>query len=326
MFWYPKTRRLTMLELSTIQSKVDCGFEVDKISVVKPPPSSTVDLWILPIISPKQAGRLLDQPAPALVSAHARSFGAKTISSSLFTVTRSLFCHHAGSGFFDNNRQEEQEASSRRRRLPNDRNSAACRVLRKSFIRLANVAKSSTEYKSQLGKWCDELLTLNGCKDDVDGLVGRGETFLVKEEFEEAVRTFERAFESSVRSDRDIDQRLQRAQKLLKQSKQKDYYKILDVSRDADAKTIKKAYRKQAKKAHPDQGGSEAKMALLNEAYEVLSNPELRQRFDNGEDPMDPMSQQGGHPFANEQHPFAQLFQQAEPGDRGFQVPWWCGH
>jgi len=38
-------------------------------------------------------------------------------------------------------------------------------------------------------------------------------------------------------------------------------------------------------------------MAALNEAYEVLSNPELRQRFDNGEDPMDPQAQQGGHPF-----------------------------
>ncbi|KAF9567663.1 hypothetical protein CPC08DRAFT_814158 [Agrocybe pediades] len=192
------------------------------------------------------------------------------------------------------------------------------RVLCKSFTRLADVAKSSSEYKSQREKWCDELLTLDGCKEDVDGFVGRGETLLVKEEFEEAVRTFERAFESSGRSDRDIHQRLQRAQKLLKQSKQKDYYKILDVSRDADAKTIKKAFRKQAKKAHPDKGGSEAKMALLNEAYEVLSNPELRQRFDNGEDPMDPMSQQGGHPFANGQHPFAQFFQQGGPGGRGF--------
>lgn len=38
-----------------------------------------------------------------------------------------------------------------------------------------------------------------------------------------------------------IHQRLQRAQKLLKQSRQKDYYKILDVPRDADQATIKKA-------------------------------------------------------------------------------------
>ncbi|KAF8972098.1 hypothetical protein BDZ97DRAFT_1650271 [Flammula alnicola] len=185
------------------------------------------------------------------------------------------------------------------------------RALCKSYTHLADVAKSSTEYKTQMERWCDELLTLDGCKDDVDGLVGRGEALLAKEDFEEAVRVLERAFESSGRSDRDIHQRLQKAQKLLKQSKQKDYYKIVGVSRDADAKTIKKAYRKAAKTAHPDKGGSEAKMALLNEAYEVLSNPELRQRFDAGEDPMDPMAQQGGNPFANGQHPFAQFFQQS---------------
>ncbi|THH21287.1 hypothetical protein EW146_g262 [Bondarzewia mesenterica] len=73
------------------------------------------------------------------------------------------------------------------------------------------------------------------------------------------------------------------------------------------------------KKAHPDKGGSEAKMAAVNEAYEVLSNPELRQRFDNGDDPNDPMGgQQGGNPFggANTFHggnPF-QFFQHAGSG------------
>lgn len=43
--------------------------------------------------------------------------------------------------------------------------------------------------------------------------------------------------------DRDVQihQRLQKAQKLLKLSKQKDYYKVLGVARDADTKTIKKA-------------------------------------------------------------------------------------
>ena len=50
-------------------------------------------------------------------------------------------------------------------------------------------------------------------------------------------------------------------------------YQVIGVSRDADAKTIKRAYRQAAKKAHPDKGGSEAKMAALNEAWEVLSKP-----------------------------------------------------
>ncbi|KAG5640914.1 hypothetical protein DXG03_006673 [Asterophora parasitica] len=183
------------------------------------------------------------------------------------------------------------------------------RALCKSYTQLGN--------KKEVGKWCEELLTLNGCAEDVDGLVGRGEVLLGKQEWEEAVRVLEKAFELSGQGSRDIHQRLQRAQKLLKQSKQKDYYKILGVSRDADAKTIKRAFRQGAKVAHPDKGGSEAKMAALNEAYEVLTNPELRQRFDNGEDPNDPMAQQGGHPFPAGQHPFAQFFQQQGGGFPG---------
>jgi DnaJ family protein C protein 3 len=80
--------------------------------------------------------------------------------------------------------------------------------------------------------------------------------------------------------------------------------------------------RKAAIKAHPDKGGSEAKMAAVNEAYEVLSKPELRQRFDNGDDPNDPMAQQGGHPFNQGGggfaggNPFAHFFQQG--GGEGF--------
>jgi len=182
------------------------------------------------------------------------------------------------------------------------------RALCKSYTRVSDNSQS-TEYKAQMERWCEELLTLEGCKEDVDGLVGRGQALLEKEEWEDAVRALEKAFEISGRSDREILQRLQKAKKLLKQSKQKDYYKIVGVSRDADPRTIKKAYRKAAKLAHPDKGGSEAKMALLNEAYEVLSNPELKQRFDNGEDPMDPMAGQGGSPFAAGEHPFAHFFQ-----------------
>ena len=47
-----------------------------------------------------------------------------------------------------------------------------------------------------------------------------------------------------------------------------DYYKTLGVPRDADADTIKKAFRKLARKYHPDAGGDEAKFKEINEAYE----------------------------------------------------------
>ena len=60
----------------------------------------------------------------------------------------------------------------------------------------------------------------------------------------------------------------------------KDFYDILGVSRTASADEIKKAFRKQARKHHPDAGGSEERFKELNEAYEVLSDPEKRAQYD----------------------------------------------
>ena len=53
-------------------------------------------------------------------------------------------------------------------------------------------------------QWCEELLGMQGHESDPDGLVGRGEAALKKEEWEEAVRIFEKAFESSGRTNRDV--------------------------------------------------------------------------------------------------------------------------
>jgi DnaJ-class molecular chaperone len=63
----------------------------------------------------------------------------------------------------------------------------------------------------------------------------------------------------------------------------KDYYKTLGVERTADEKAIKTAYRKLARKYHPDVAkdkSSVGRFQEINEAYEVLSDPEKRRRYD----------------------------------------------
>ena len=63
----------------------------------------------------------------------------------------------------------------------------------------------------------------------------------------------------------------------------KDYYQTLGVARDAGAEDIKRAYRKLARKYHPDvskEADASERMAEVNEANAVLSDPEKRAAYD----------------------------------------------
>ena len=64
----------------------------------------------------------------------------------------------------------------------------------------------------------------------------------------------------------------------------RDYYEILEISKSASADEIKKAYRKMAIKFHPDKNPgdkvAEEKFKEAAEAYEILSSPEKKQRYD----------------------------------------------
>ena len=85
-----------------------------------------------------------------------------------------------------------------------------------------------------------------------------------------------------------------RAEVELKRSKKVDYYKVLGVSKTATEAEVKKAFRKESLKHHPDKGGDEEKFKLCNEAYGVLSDDQQRRRYDSGVDDMDDMDLGGG--------------------------------
>jgi len=129
-------------------------------------------------------------------------------------------------------------------------------------------------------------------------------------DFEDAVRAWRRAAEID-HGNQKIREGLHRAEVALKQSKQKNYYKILGVPRNAETGAIKKAYRKLAKETHPDRHSEKSeeerktlqvKFELIAEAYEVLSSDELRGKYDRGEEVFENQGNnnnhhQGGFPF-----------------------------
>jgi len=78
----------------------------------------------------------------------------------------------------------------------------------------------------------------------------------------------------------------------------RDYYEILGVDKSATESELKSAYRKLALKWHPDKNkdeGAESKFKEINEAYEVLSNPEKKAKYDQfGHAAFDPSAGFGG--------------------------------
>ena len=151
------------------------------------------------------------------------------------------------------------------------------------------------------------------------GLLQQSKAQLDSENFEAAINTLKKASEARPDKQDIVNPLMQNAQVALKRSKTKDYYKVLGVPNDADERQIKAAYRKISKIHHPDKAAkqgltkeeAEKKMASINEAYEVLSNPELRERFDRGDDPNS--HEQQGNPFG-QGSPF--MFQQGGGGQQ----------
>jgi molecular chaperone DnaJ len=100
----------------------------------------------------------------------------------------------------------------------------------------------------------------------------------------------------------------------------KDYYQVLGVSRDADEKEIKKAYRTLARKYHPDinkDASSEDRFKSINEAYQVLSDADKRAKYDRFGSEWDRVQTSPGGTNAAD---FSEWFSQSAGGQPGHGV------
>ncbi|KAI8871151.1 TPR-like protein [Ramicandelaber brevisporus] len=170
------------------------------------------------------------------------------------------------------------------------------------LAKLACRAYAGQSKRAETLEWCS--LALVELPEDAGSLYRHGEALLeVGDDIDGAVRDLSKAHELTQGHPQNhrIAELLQKALRLQNVRKQRDYYKILGVSRDASQRDIKKAYRSMAQQWHPDTYRGELsaeevtkKMAEINDAYAVLSDEEKKQQYDMGSDPNDPMGGRGG--------------------------------
>ncbi|KAI8556350.1 hypothetical protein RHMOL_Rhmol05G0245900 [Rhododendron molle] len=173
---------------------------------------------------------------------------------------------------------------------------------------------------------CTEVLDIDG--ELVEALVQRGEAKLLIEDWEGAVADLKSAAEKSPQ-DMNIREVLMKAEKSLKLSQRKDWYKILGVSKTAAISDIKRAYKKLALQWHPDKNvdnreEAEAKFREIAAAYEVLGDEDKRTRYDRGEDLEEMGMGSGGggfNPFGGGGQQFTFHFEGGFPGGGGGGFP-----
>jgi len=146
-------------------------------------------------------------------------------------------------------------------------------------------------------KACSEAIKI---EDEPRLFCDRADAFLQEDMYDEALNDFRAALEREEGFTR-AKEGIAKAQKLQKQAGKRDYYKILGVKRSSTKKEINKAYKKLAMQWHPDKfqdeedkKTAEKKFMDIAAAKEVLTDPDMRSKYDQGEDPLDPEGGGGG--------------------------------
>jgi len=139
-------------------------------------------------------------------------------------------------------------------------------------------------------------------QDYIKAYTRRAQCYSELKMYAEAVRDYEWVLHKDPQN-REIMGSLKEAKRLKKIAERKDYYKLLEVSKDASDNDIKKSYKKLAVKLHPDKHPpeqreeAEKKFKELNEAHGVLSDEKKRQQYDAGAD-LEEIEQGGGPGFS----------------------------
>lgn len=190
------------------------------------------------------------------------------------------------------------------------------------LLQRVKVAKLSLEPHGTL-QYLNDLVTKY--PNTIDFVLERAEIHVILEDYNAALFDYQTVYHRDQQNRRAVEG-IQRVQKLQKEASYVDYYKVLNLTKDAHNSDIQKAYRKAVMMWHPDKFSdkikkkeAEQKMKEINKAFDIIGDPAKRRTYDQGEDPENPeMNMGAGFPFGD----IFKFFQQGAGGDQdggGFQ-------